>query len=592
MRRVARTILAGVSLVLALAVCQAGIATSKHNLAVTGPGTIRAETEVQTCVFCHTPHNASEAAPLWNRFSPGSEYIPYTSSSAIASPGQPTGASLLCLSCHDGTIALGDVLSRDSSIAMVGGITTMPAGNSNLGTNLSDDHPISFVYSPTLAAAHNGELASPSGLTGKVKLDPSGQLQCTSCHDPHDDSNGKFLVMPNYASALCRTCHVKNFWTTSDHAVSAKTWNGAGSNPWPHTPPTTVAANACENCHRPHSADGSRWLLNAAAEEANCNPCHNGNVATVNIESEFTGKPYGHPIAATTGVHDVTEPGVVQARHVECVDCHNPHATNTGAGPLAGSLAQVRGIDINGVEVKPSTFEYQICFRCHADSPGQPAPYTTRQIVQTSKRLEFATTSPSYHPVAGVGRNPNVPTLLAPWTTTSIMKCTDCHNNNAGPGAGGVGPKGPHGLTNPVLLERTYQTGDRTAESPTAYALCYKCHDRTKLTGAGSAFSEHPRHIVSERTSCNVCHDPHGISGTQGNSTNNSKLVNFDLTIVKPSSSGQLRFESTGDEPRQVLPDLSRLEPQSVQLPLIELRPETDPQKHNGPEGPLSVVGG
>lgn len=546
MRRLALKILAGTGLVLALALCQAGIATSKHNLTATGPGTIRAATEVQTCVFCHTPHNASAVAPLWNRNNPGGAYIPYTSSSAIAHPGQPTGSSLLCLSCHDGTIALGDVLSRGSPIVMAGGITTMPAGNSNLGTNLSDDHPISFVYDATLAAAHNGELADPAVLTGKVKLDPSGQLQCTSCHDAHDDSNGKFLVMPNVASALCRSCHVKNFWGSSDHALSAKTWNGVGINPWPHTTAITVAGNACESCHRPHSAGGSRWLLNAAAEESNCDACHNGNVATANIQSEFTAKPSIHPVSLTTGVHDVTEPGIVQARHVECVDCHNPHGTNAGAGPLAGSLANVRGIDINGVEVNPSAYEYQICFRCHADSTNQPAPSTTRQIVQTNTRLEFAPTSPSYHPVAGLGKNTNVPTLLAPWTITSMVRCTDCHNNNAGPGAGGIGPKGPHGSTNPLLLERTYRTADRTPESATAYAMCYKCHDRTKLVGTGSAFVRHRQHIVDESTPCNVCHDPHGISSTQGNGTNNSKLINFDLTIVRPSSSGQLKFVSTG----------------------------------------------
>jgi predicted CXXCH cytochrome family protein len=546
MRRVARQILTGAGLVLALAVCQAGIATSKHNLTATGPGTIKAATEVQTCVFCHAPHNASTVAPLWNRNSPGGAYIPYTSSSAIAHPGQPTGASLLCLSCHDGTIALGDVLSRGSPISMAGGVTTMPAGNSNLGTNLSDDHPISFVYDGTLAAAHNGELADPAVLTGKVKLDPSGQMQCTSCHDPHDDSNGKFLVMPNFASALCKSCHLKNLWSTSDHALSSKTWNGVGSNPWPHTSAITVAGNACESCHRPHSADGSRWLLNAAAEESNCYPCHNGNVARVNIETEFTTKPWYHPIATTTGVHDVTEAGVVQARHVECSDCHNPHATNAGAGALAGSLANVRGIDINGVEVKSSTYEYQICFRCHADSTNQPAQHTTRQIVQTNTRLEFATTSPSYHPVAGLGKNTNVPTLLAPWTITSMVKCSDCHNNDSGPGAGGLGPKGPHGSTNPALLERTYLTADRTPESATAYALCYKCHDRTKLIGAGSAFVRHGQHIRDLSTPCNVCHDPHGISSTQGNSTNNSKLINFDLSVVRPSSSGQLKFVSAG----------------------------------------------
>lgn len=523
---------------------QAGLATSKHNLSVSGPGTVKAVSETQSCLFCHAPHNASPIAPLWNRNTPGTTYTPYTSSTSVARPGQPTGASLYCLSCHDGTIALGDVLSRSARIGMTGGVTTLPAGNSNLGTDLSDDHPISFSYNTTLTAAHNGELANPATLTGRVKLDASGQLQCTSCHDPHDDTNGKFLVIPNQASALCQTCHLKNYWSGSDHKLSTKTWNGAGTNPWPHTANLTVAANACENCHRPHSAGGRKWLLNTAAEENNCYSCHNGNVAAKNIQSEFT-KISIHPVAVTTGVHDPAEPAVIASRHVECADCHNPHATNGSSGLLPGSLAGVRGINASGTAVNPVTAEYQICFRCHADSTGMPAPRTTRQIVQGNTRLEFAPTNPSFHPVLGPGRNPNVPSLIAPWTTASTVKCGDCHNNNAGSGAGGTGPKGPHGSTYPTLLERQYRKTDNTPESAANYALCYKCHNRTSIL-SDNTFKEHSKHIVGENTPCNACHDPHGISSTQGNATNNSKLINFDTTIIRPSSGGLLKFVSTG----------------------------------------------
>lgn len=522
----------------------AGLATSKHNLSSSGPGTVKAASEAQSCLFCHAPHNASPIAPLWNRSNAGRSYTPYSSSTSLSRPGQPTGASLLCLSCHDGTIALGDVLSRATPIGMSGGVTSMPAGTSNLGTDLSDDHPVSFAYTATLASSH-GELANPATLTGKVKLDAGGQIQCTSCHDPHDDTNGKFLVVPNQGSALCQTCHIKDYWGSSDHKLSSRTWNGAGINPWPHTSSTTVAANACENCHRPHSAGGKKWLLNNAAEESNCYSCHNGNVATKNVQSEFTGKSSIHPVAATTGVHDAAEPAVVQARHVECADCHNPHASNAGTGALSGSLTGVRGINQAGTEVKPATNEYQICFRCHADSTGQPAPRTARQIAQISTRLEFATTNPSHHAVIGPGRSTNVPSLIAPWTTASTVKCGDCHNNNSGPGAGGTGPKGPHGSTYPTLLERQYLKADRTPESAANYAICYKCHSRTSIL-SDNTFKEHSKHITGEGTPCNACHDPHGISSTQGNTSNNSRLINFDTAISKPSSSGMLKFVSTG----------------------------------------------
>jgi len=520
---------------------EAGVSTTKHNLSVTGPGTVRAVSETEICVFCHTPHSARPSTPLWNRRDPGTSYTPYSSSTAIASPGQPTGASVLCLSCHDGTIALGDVLSRQTPISMVGGITTMPTGPGRLGTDLSDDHPISFVYSSTLAS-QSGELVNPSSLTGRVKLDGSGQMQCTSCHDAHDNTFGKFLVKTNSGGALCETCHQKTQWTASAHKTSNKTWNGQAPDPWPATDYTTVAANACQNCHRPHSAGGRERLLNYAIEENNCLACHNGHVAAKNIENEFN-KISDHPIANTTGVHDPKEPAVVSSRHVECADCHNPHAARAGAG-TSGILANVRGVSQAGTEIKPATLEYQICYRCHADSPGKPAPRTTRQLIQNNVRLEFDSANPSYHPITAPGKNSNVPSLLSPWNTASIMKCTDCHNNNNGPVAGGTGPNGPHGSAYTPILARQYITTDNTSESSSNYALCYNCHNRNVLLSNSSAFPLHNKHVVGERAPCNVCHDPHGISVTQGTITNNSKLINFDRAVVNPSSGGQLRFES------------------------------------------------
>ena len=546
MKRQAVNLTIAVVLALMAPAAAAPVSSSKHNLSVSGPGTIKASSESQICVFCHTPHSATPNSPLWNRRSPGSTYTPYTSSTAVAIPGQPTGASILCLSCHDGTIALGEILSSVTPIGLVGGVTTMPVGTGRLGTDLSDDHPISFNYTATLAS-QRGELVNPATLTGAVKLDSSGQMQCTSCHNAHDDSNGKFLVRSNTASALCQTCHAKNYWAQSAHSTSNATWNGVAPDPWPTSSLTTVASNACLNCHKPHAAGGRQRLLNFAVEESNCTACHNANVAQKNILTEFN-KFSRHPITSTTGVHDPKEPAVVSVRHVECYDCHNPHAARAGAGAPPGPLAGVRGVGATGSEVNPATREYEICFRCHADSPNKPVALTTRRIAQTNVRLEFDTTNPSYHPVEGIGKNLNVPSLTgapAGLNTSSIIACTDCHNNNSGPKAGGVGPNGPHGSAFAPLLVRQYVTADPNTESASAYALCYNCHNRTSILG-NQSFREHNKHVVGERAPCNTCHDPHGISATQGNSTNNSKLINFNTTVVSPSSSGILRFESTG----------------------------------------------
>jgi predicted CXXCH cytochrome family protein len=522
------------------------IAITKHNLSVSGPGGVKAVSETRICVFCHTPHNASPDAQLWNRNASGATYTPYTSSTLDATPGQPTGSSKLCLSCHDGTIALGEVLSEASPISMAGGITTMPAGVTNLGIVLTDDHPFSFAYTPGLAVT-DGQLNDPATLTQEVKLDANGELQCTSCHDAHDDTYGKFLVADNVMSAVCQSCHSMDYWDTSFHALSAGTWNGVPPDPWPHTEWTSVRLNACENCHNPHNAGSQTRLLNYLEEETNCLVCHNGNVADTDIDSEFQ-KMYVHPVTSTTGVHDPKENPVVTTRHAECFDCHNPHAVTLGGynPPLAsGHLRGVKGIDTDGNPVDPVNNEYEVCYKCHADSPGKPGPKTARQIVQDNVRLEFDPGNPSYHPVEAAGVNPDVPSLKSPWTTSSIIYCTDCHNNDAGPRAGGAAPDGPHGSIYPSILGWQFETADNTPESAAAYELCYRCHDRTSIL-ADASFKEHKKHIQGVGASCNICHDPHGVSSTQGNITNNSHLINFNTAVVLPDpNSGLLEYRDT-----------------------------------------------
>jgi predicted CXXCH cytochrome family protein len=514
----------------------AGVASSAHNLSPTGPGRVKAATAAGVCEFCHIAHGGDEVAPLWSRRNPTAVYQPYSSSTAVARPGQPTGSSLLCLSCHDGTIALGEMINRSSAVLMSGGNSRMPPGRALTGTDLSDDHPISFQYSESLAS-ENGELRSPGALGPHVKLDSNGELQCTSCHNAHDNSFGDFLVQSNQGSGLCLQCHVPPGWSTSAHSQSYADWNRRPPNPWPNSDYASVADNGCRNCHESHSADGPRLLRNSG-EEDTCIACHNGNVASENVMALFESYS-SHPVGRTAGVHDPAEAAVVDAPHVECADCHDPHSAGD-------SEIQVRGVSLNGLGVERSTYGYEVCLRCHGDSPNQPAPVTPRQLQLSNIRLEIQAGNPSLHPVGGVGRNANVPSLIEPLNELSIIDCIDCHNSSAAASAGGDGPEGPHGSSFAPLLVRNYSTIDNTVESPSTYALCYDCHSRDSIL-ADESFTGHNLHVRGENTPCSVCHDAHGVSATLGNETNNSHLINFDVSVVMPNASGLLRFVDQGE---------------------------------------------
>ena len=521
----------------------ASILDNLHNLSASGKGSVKAATADRVCEFCHISHSASSDGSLWSRGRSTAAYIPYSSSTAVAQPGQPTGASVLCLSCHDGTIALGEILNRGAPRSMAGGNNTMPQGKGLQGTDLSDDHPISFEYSAGLAS-QNGELAMPGTFSNQLPLDRNGELQCTTCHDPHDSPFSKLLRMPVTGSQMCIECHRETGWQQSSHSQSFATWSGQPPNPWPDSELTTVSDNGCQNCHVPHAAEGGPRLLRSTSEEDNCSDCHNGNVATDDVMAVFN-QLSTHGVQDTTSVHDPAEPAVVTARHVECADCHDPHATQMGRN-AGDTPANVRGVNIGGSEIAAAVSTYEICLRCHGDSPNQPTARTPRQHSLTNIRLKIQPGNPSFHPIASVGRNSNVPSLINPWTEQSIMSCTDCHNSSQARSAGGSGPEGPHGSTFEPILVRNYQTIDNTPESASAYALCYECHSQDSIL-RDESFAEHDKHIRGENTPCNACHDPHGISSTQGNATNNSHLINFDTSIVSPRGNGDLRFEDQGE---------------------------------------------
>ncbi|NIA06639.1 MAG: hypothetical protein GWP14_03220 [Actinobacteria bacterium] len=510
------------------------IINTKHNLTATGPGPIKVAGETEICKFCHTPHSANPIAPLWNRQASGDYYQTYESTTLQATVGQPTGTSRLCLSCHDGTVALTTVYNSQNPI-QGSAIYITPSDTGYVGTELTDDHPISFTYNSLLAINKPG-LRDPAALPPELPLDQQNQLQCTTCHDPHDDTYGDFLRISNIESQMCISCHNPDGWPSSSHATSTASLTGAQTDTWDNLQGTTVRQAGCESCHRPHSAGGRARLLRREAEEDNCLSCHDGSVATGNIASELLLKSSVHPVGNTTGIHDPTEDPLTMSQHIECVDCHNPHRTANSpaanAPLIKATMAGASGITSAGTFTAEATYEYEVCFKCHAwDNPVR-SPIVDRIVRNNNVADEFSPSNPSYHPVEAQGKNSDVPSLLQPYNTTSIIYCTDCHGTDST--ANGV--QGPHGSSYQPLLVDNYVTIDGTSESPSVYALCYRCHSRTSILNDDS-YRGHRRHIQADAP-CSVCHDPHGISASQTGGSSGTHLINFDRDVVGPANSG------------------------------------------------------
>lgn len=425
------------------------ILDSSHNLSVSGPGPVKASTETQVCIFCHTPHSASPAAGLWNHVGSAVTYQVYSSTTMNAPTGVPTQASKLCLSCHDGTIGLGQTVGNGNiNVADTSGTLLDPdtsfssTASPNLGgasgSELLNDHPFSFapIQDGLLVAGVTNSPPNPS--VPEVQL-RNGAIECISCHEPHrqdlDAITRKFLVGSNVGGRLCLACHqqslANNYWNLASHNTSAKTTPTVPASSWAGY--GTVAGDSCMACHATHSATVNQRLLRAQ-EENTCFLCHGSSntIASYNIQAEFNKVgsvagviKYAHPtVAVTPSVHDPAElpppingypratapampetsPG--QPRHAECVDCHNPHAANaTGAAAIPpavpsnmNSVTGVSGTATDGrTPVTPAAYEYQICFVCHGDSANKPQNTSYSDYGRTVFRQTYATVSDPFN---------------------------------------------------------------------------------------------------------------------------------------------------------------------------------------------------
>jgi len=184
----------------------AAISGSSHDFTASGWA------DGQICAPCHTPHNAlsSTVAPLWAHTTSEQSFTPYAGIGTLdATVGQPQSVSLACLSCHDGVTAMDGFVG---SSAGIDGTTAMGASNANFGTDLTNDHPVSFTYDTNLVTADLGGLYDPSTIDAALTLFGASddQLECATCHDVHNGTGfDSMLVMDNAGSNLCLECHNK-----------------------------------------------------------------------------------------------------------------------------------------------------------------------------------------------------------------------------------------------------------------------------------------------------------------------------------------------------------------------------------------------
>jgi predicted CXXCH cytochrome family protein len=380
----------------------------------------------------------------------------------------------------------------------------------------------------------------------------------------------------------------------------------------PHGPYSTTS-DQCAACHRAHTAKSSALLATAGPQSTLCFTCHDGTGATLNVATQYSDPkvPANDPTTASFYTHDVTTPTAhilassdefsgVFNRHTECSDCHNPHQGSlavstsspdgtpwTPGGPNTGTsgLSVVNGPGtqaytfLDGVK-QPITAEYQLCLKCHSGStvlrPKDPA-FPSRDSLDAG--AEFNPGAISFHPVEAAGKNTSPkmalslsgasPYKLWTFTTSSTVRCTNCHANGLATGATPAAGDdlAPHASANRGILLRNYRDRDlkpkNEAYADADFALCYLCHTNSPFSTQSTTatdFSEHYKHLheIPDKGSggrsidtagggqgnalCSECHfRTHSTATTTGQYT---RLVSFapDVQAVN----GVLSWTSTG----------------------------------------------
>jgi predicted CXXCH cytochrome family protein len=400
----------------------------------------------EPCMYCHAPHSGIngtagvQQTPLWTqKLSSVQSYQMYSSSTMVnqVNSSPPLGSdSTLCLSCHDGTVAVGTTTPW-GQVPMSQSLSGTPA---DLGTNLSTTHPFSFVTplqsAPDLWPSLSASPPSTQDTTGVVQL-INGNVECGSCHNPHVqniDSSGDFLAIDNSQSALCNACHNTTmngsgmglnasvarsvsatnsmagglsskkpnplrYWSTSVHATANNRVAGqisSASVPMLSSrlpkagvlgPYTTVRMNGCLSCHTTHNS--APKVLLRGSDDQNCLSCHSGGTAVSpaapNIAAEMTAPKISHTGSTATGTnaHSPSESELLNHnRHATCADCHNPHGTKqVGLSfptppeirPSQNGIDGISAIDGHSV-VSPAVNQYENCLRCHGASTGKANP--------------------------------------------------------------------------------------------------------------------------------------------------------------------------------------------------------------------------
>jgi predicted CXXCH cytochrome family protein len=586
-----------------------------HYATTTDGNLLRKTNDVTLCTSCHVTmtHNGASCSTCHQTHNKNKANI-YLIKDIITTPN--SGNKTVVFTAESGAGSFAEGTAPYNGVCEVCHTTTTYHKNNGTGTshnaavNCTNCHKHANAFRSSCLDCHNttqgtrrqivdntGNGLGTGGDFKRTSHHVTGSVpkesDCILCHDMSahkagtvrlkDDLGTIYSYNPANKSSVegfCLNCHDTNGFggdqtPLSDGVavpvISSAMWSASAHKT------TGTSANTCLACHDnghgsnkstligPYDYAGSGTgtdLMNE--EEGFCLGCHGaGGAATVQVHLSFANntnsatafRKHDPTVSYRKHVNDESTGSAFGGanRHVECVDCHNPHGAKvyaattapmiyneligaSGVSPTYAGAGAPTGFTFN----KNTTYEYEVCFKCHSSYTTLPSYLpagwsgtadeadglkkittagTNTQIADSRDMArEYNPANASYHPViaAGTNLNINATTFQTGYTFTSRIYCSSCHDNNQKATAG-YG-RGPHGSQNLHILDAGtggnsgYKTTHTTA-APATTDFCTKCHQAASYISGdtGSRFAFHLYHVNNKtKEGCYLCHDTHG----------------------------------------------------------------------------------
>ena len=392
---------------------------------------------------------------------------------------------IMCLSCHDGSLAD----DREAFLNMK-----------------HFSHPIDIT------------VPSDFKIPSKFPL-RNGKLYCGTCHTPHSSAGSQkkldftFMREANSNSNMCIDCHRENAAHGMNHPVLKDTEGSISSEEAVllRNLGAKVGSNGevvCESCHSAHEGKAKNALIASVRNSQLCSICHQQEV-----NSDQLPNPRNHRIHVS--IPDYMSPAPMISKRLnngrlECLTCHKVHKESNEKLTVLPpeQLCSSCHTPESPVIHSPHNQDHQGCIMCHTPHRAKTDEFLFKVVPASGKYCKDYDISSKVCISCHNGGVAKV--TVGPLSHSHKGECTACHDPHV------WDPEHPD---RPVSSRARGNRFNSFLKMPSPQ-LCITCHGKRSVEGTFHDFSGsriNTKNVLGEKLSeaglCESCHTPHKAVG-------------------------------------------------------------------------------